>query len=115
MFKGNNQKIWFDNELLSTLTKAEAKMAIDYEEIERKRQAKQENCPYCHIDKDGNYLQECFNNEDLGVKICLFCGNSEVSLLVEVGEDEKVMLDTKGKYCAYCGRQLIIDNEEAEE
>ena len=34
MFKGNNQKIWFDNELLSTLTKAEAKMAIDYEEIE---------------------------------------------------------------------------------
>lgn len=34
MFKGNNQKIWFDNELLATLTKAEAKMAIDYEEIE---------------------------------------------------------------------------------
>lgn len=85
---------------------------IDYEEIERKRQAKQENCPYCHIDKDGNYLQECFNNEDLGIKIGLFCGNSEVSLLVEVGEDEKVMLDTKGKYCAYCGRQLIFDNEE---
>ena len=34
MFKGNNQKVWFDNELLATLTKAEAKMAIDYEEIE---------------------------------------------------------------------------------
>lgn len=34
MFKGNNQKVWFDNELLATLTKAEAKMAVDYEEIE---------------------------------------------------------------------------------
>lgn len=34
MFKGNNQKVWFDNELLATLTKAEAKMAIDYEDVE---------------------------------------------------------------------------------
>jgi hypothetical protein len=34
MFKGNNQKVWFDNELLATLTKAEAKAAFDYEEIE---------------------------------------------------------------------------------
>ena len=32
MFKGNNQKVWFDGDLVATLTKAEAKMAIDYEE-----------------------------------------------------------------------------------
>jgi len=34
MLKGNDQKIYFDGELLSTLTKAEAKLTLDYEEIE---------------------------------------------------------------------------------
>lgn len=32
MFKGNNQKVWLDGELLATLTKAEAKLAFDFEE-----------------------------------------------------------------------------------
>jgi len=34
MLKGNDQKIYFDGELLSTLTKAEAKITMNYEEIE---------------------------------------------------------------------------------
>lgn len=34
MYKGNNQKVWFDNDLLMTLTKAEAKMSLEYEEQE---------------------------------------------------------------------------------
>ena len=34
MLKGNDQKIYFDGELLSTLTKAEAKVSLDYEEVE---------------------------------------------------------------------------------
>ena len=34
MLKGNDQKIYFDGELLSTLTKAEAKISLNYEEIE---------------------------------------------------------------------------------
>ncbi len=34
MLKGNDQKIYFDGELLATLTKAEAKITLDYEDIE---------------------------------------------------------------------------------
>lgn len=34
MLKGNDQKIYFDGELLATLTKAEAKINLDYEEVE---------------------------------------------------------------------------------
>lgn len=34
MFKGNDQKVYFDGELLATLTKAEAKVSLSYEEIE---------------------------------------------------------------------------------
>ncbi len=34
MLKGNDQVIYFDGEKLATLTKAEAKLAMDYEEIE---------------------------------------------------------------------------------
>ena len=34
MLKGNDQKIYFDGELLATLTKAEAKCALNYDELE---------------------------------------------------------------------------------
>lgn len=34
MLKGNDQKVYFNGELLATLTKAEAKISLDYEEIE---------------------------------------------------------------------------------
>lgn len=34
MLKGNDQKIYFDGELLATLTQAEAKISLDYEDIE---------------------------------------------------------------------------------
>lgn len=34
MFSGNNQKVWLDGVLVDTLTKCEAKMSIDFEEIE---------------------------------------------------------------------------------
>ena len=34
MLKGNDQKIYFDGELLATLTKAEAKITLDHEDIE---------------------------------------------------------------------------------
>lgn len=34
MFKGNDQKVYFDGEVLATLTKAEAKLTLDYEDIE---------------------------------------------------------------------------------
>lgn len=33
MFKGNNQKIWFDGDLVATLTKAECKLALEYEDV----------------------------------------------------------------------------------
>ena len=33
MFKGNDQKIYFDGELLATLTQADATITLDYEEI----------------------------------------------------------------------------------
>jgi len=34
MFKGNDQKIYFDGELLATLTQADATISLDYEDIE---------------------------------------------------------------------------------
>lgn len=34
MLKGSDQKIYLDGELLATLTKAEAKISLDYEEVE---------------------------------------------------------------------------------
>jgi hypothetical protein len=34
MFKGNDQKIYFDGELLATLTQADATINLDYEDIE---------------------------------------------------------------------------------
>lgn len=34
MYSGNGQKIWLSGEQVDTLTKCEAKMSIDYEEIE---------------------------------------------------------------------------------
>lgn len=34
MFKGNDQKIYFDGELLATLTQAEATVTLSYEDIE---------------------------------------------------------------------------------
>jgi len=34
MLKGNDQKIYFDGELLSTLTQADATISLNYEEIE---------------------------------------------------------------------------------
>ena len=34
MFKGNDQKIYFDGELLATLTQAEATITLNYEDIE---------------------------------------------------------------------------------
>lgn len=34
MFKGNHQKIYFNNRLLATLTQAEATVSLDYEEVE---------------------------------------------------------------------------------
>ena len=35
LFKGNDQKVYFDGELLASLTKAEAKASLEYEEIEK--------------------------------------------------------------------------------
>ena len=34
MLKGNDQKVYFNGELLATLTKAEAKVSMNYEEVE---------------------------------------------------------------------------------
>lgn len=34
MFKGNDQKIYFDGELLATLTQADATISLNYEDIE---------------------------------------------------------------------------------
>lgn len=34
MLKGNDQKVYFNGELLATLSKAEAKLKLDYEDIE---------------------------------------------------------------------------------
>ena len=33
MFKGNDQKVYFNNKLLATLTNAEATVSLDYEDI----------------------------------------------------------------------------------